>query len=67
MTLDAYLIKNELKDADFALRVGCDRTTIYRLRLRGQRPSPELMERIARETGGLVQPNDFYGLSGLAV
>ena len=66
MTLDAYLIQHDLKDADFAARTGCDRTTIYRIRARGQRPSPELMERIARETGGLVQPNDFYGLSGLA-
>ena len=66
MTLDAYLIQNALKDADFAVRVDCDRTTIYRIRARGQRPSPDLMERIARETSGLVQPNDFYGLSGLA-
>jgi len=66
MTLDAYLIQNRIKDAEFAARLGCDRTTVYRIRAKGQRPSPELIESIARETGGLVQPNDFYGLSGLA-
>lgn len=66
MTLDAYLNQNELKDADFAAKVGCDRTTIYRIRAKGQRPSPELIEKIARETAGQVQPNDFYGLQGLA-
>ena len=66
MTLDAYLIQNSLKDAEFAAKVGCDRTTIYRIRSKGQRPSPELMDHIVRETGGTVQPNDFYGLSGLA-
>lgn len=65
MTLDAYLIQHDLRDADFAARVGCDRTTIYRIRSKGQRPSPDLIERIARETAGQVQPNDFYGLSGL--
>jgi transcriptional regulator with XRE-family HTH domain len=66
MTLNAYLVEHGLKDEDFAVRVGCDRTTIYRIRRKGQRPSPALMEKIAEETGGLVQPNDFYGLSGLA-
>lgn len=66
MTLKAYMLEKGLRDEDFALLAGCDRTTIYRLREKGQRPSPALMEKIAEVTGGQVQPNDFYGLSGLA-
>ena len=59
MTLDAYLTERKIKDAQFAPFVGCDRTTIYRIR-KGQRPSAELLLKIVDETGGLVQPNDFY-------
>jgi predicted transcriptional regulator len=65
MTLDAYLTEHDMKDSEFALQVRCDRSTIYRIR-RGQRPSPDLMVRIAEATGGLVQPNDFYLQAGLA-
>lgn len=64
MTLAEYLNREQLKDADFAALVGCDRTTILRIRAKGQKPTPHLMERIAIETGGLVQPNDYF--AGLA-
>ena len=66
MTLKDYMAEEALSDDSFALLAGCDRTTVYRIREKGQRPSPALMEKIAEVTGGLVQPNDFYGLSGLA-
>lgn len=66
MTLSDYLTKHELDDAAFAESVRCDRTTIYRIRKQGQRPSPDLMIRIVEVTGGLVQPNDFYPQAGLA-
>lgn len=68
MTLKDYFTQNpELDDAAFARLVGCDRSTIYRIRENGQTPSRKLMKRIALATDGLVQPNDFYGLSsGLA-
>jgi hypothetical protein len=65
MTLDAYLTDRNLKDGDFAAQVRCDRTTIFRIREKGQRPSPDLMTRIVEATGGLVQPNDFYPQAGL--
>ncbi len=61
MTLNDYLIDAKMKDLEFAEKVNCDRSTIYRIR-RGQRPSPELMARIVQVTGGLVQPNDFYAV-----
>ena len=60
MTLSDYLAREGLKDADFAQRCGCDRTTILRIRTSRTKPSPALMERIAKETGGLVQPNDYF-------
>jgi transcriptional regulator with XRE-family HTH domain len=67
MTLKDYFSQNqEMDDAKFAALVGCDRSTIYRIRENGQTPTRKLMKRIALATDGAVQPNDFYGLSGLA-
>jgi transcriptional regulator with XRE-family HTH domain len=63
MRLAAYLKKHSLKDADFAERVGCDRTTILRIRRGEHKPSAALMEVIARETGGLVLPNDYFDVA----
>lgn len=60
MRLADYLHQRDLKDADFAALVGCDRTTVLRIRRGDQRPSPALMEEIARVTGGQVQPNDYF-------
>lgn len=68
MTLKDYFTQNpKLDDANFAALLGCDRSTIYRIREKGQTPSRALMKKIALATDGAVQPNDFYGLSsGLA-
>lgn len=60
MTLADYLKRENLKDAAFARTCECDRTTILRIRTGQTKPTPALMERIARETGGLVQPNDYF-------
>lgn len=60
MTLADYLNRTELKDADFAKRCECDRTTILRIRTGQTRPTAGLMQRIAQETGGAVQPNDYF-------
>lgn len=59
MKLNAYLEREKLKDAEFAALVRCDRTTILRIR-NGQKPSPTLMEEIARVTDGLVRPDDYF-------
>lgn len=66
MTLSDYLTRHGIDDVGFAQSVRCDRSTIYRIRKQGQRPSPDLMTRIVEATGGLVQPNDFYPQAGLA-
>ena len=60
MTLSDYLTREGLKDAAFAALCECDRTTIMRIRTGKTKPTPALMERIAIETGGLVQPNDYF-------
>lgn len=66
MTLADYLNLNELKDAEFALRCGVDRTTILRIRAGQTKPKPALMARIAAETDGQVQPNDYFPLEVVA-
>lgn len=62
MKLSAYLADADMKDEDFAAKVGCDRTTIFRIRTEQTRPSHPLMERIIAATAGAVQPNDFFDL-----
>lgn len=60
MKLSAYLELTDLDDATFASRIGCDRSTVYRIRKGETRPSPALMIEIARETKGAVLPNDYF-------
>lgn len=60
MKLSDYLKRAELSDEDFAARCEVDRTTILRIRAGKHKPSASLMERIALETGGAVQPNDYF-------
>jgi transcriptional regulator with XRE-family HTH domain len=60
MKLADYLKQHDLDDASFAAKVGCDRSTIYRIRKGETKPSDPLKEAIAKETGGLVQPNDYF-------
>ena len=60
MTLAQYLKREGLTDAQFAERVGVERSTITRLR-GGQRPSANTLIAIMEETGGEVTANDFFG------
>lgn len=54
-----WLRRNNIGDADFASRVGTDRTTISRIRRGKQRPSLDLAGRIAAATKGAITANDF--------
>jgi transcriptional regulator with XRE-family HTH domain len=60
MRLSAYLELARLTDAEFAAKVGCDRSTITRIRNGTTKPTPTLMQEIARETKGAVLPNDYF-------
>jgi transcriptional regulator with XRE-family HTH domain len=60
MKLSEYLQLAKVKDAEFALAIGKDRSTVSRLRRTNQRPSAETISAIARETKGAVTANDFW-------
>jgi transcriptional regulator with XRE-family HTH domain len=62
MKLKDYMAENELRDEEFAVLIGRDRSFVNRLRNNNAKPSPSLMETIAEKTGGKVQPNDFFDL-----
>ena len=62
MTLAEYLRREKLKPAEFAASIGVWRQAVERY-LDGQRiPAADVMRRIAKETGGAVTADDFYGL-----
>lgn len=49
-----------MTDADFAALVGCDRSTVTRIRA-GQFPSSATLRKIQEVTRGAVTPNDLMG------
>jgi hypothetical protein len=61
MKLADWLIANQVSDDDFAARIETSRQAVWRYKS-GRIPERETMVRIVRATGGLVQPNDFYGV-----
>lgn len=63
MTLAQYLNEHAISDADFAVKIGVNRSTVSRLRRgdhTGQLPSRATIEAIAKETNGAVTANDFW-------
>lgn len=52
--LDAYLKAENVGDADFATRIGRDRTMVSKLRRGVLKPTLELAGKIENETGGVV-------------
>ena len=66
MTLDQYITEHAMTNAGFGEMVGADHSTIARMRKNGQVPSKTLMDAIHKQTGGLVQPNDFYSIGNAA-
>lgn len=68
MELRQYLDQHDLTIADFARLINVSsRMTVFRYLNRKRIPAPGVMERIVAETGGEVQPNDFYGSQGSEV
>lgn len=63
MTLRDWLKKQGMTPTAFARLMGVSHSTVLRY-LSGDRiPEKDVMERIARETGGAVTPNDFFDLA----
>ena len=60
MRLSDYLRATEISDAEFALKIGVNRSTVSRLRRTNQKPTEETLAAIVRATGGTVTANDFW-------
>lgn len=58
-----HLEEEGLTEREFGARIGRPQQAVNRLK-RGAIPDRETMRRIAQETGGKVQPNDWFGLPG---
>ena len=62
MKLNDFLSSNQMTMASFANAVGTTTATISRVADGHVMPRKSLLERIHKETGGLVTPNDLAGL-----
>ena len=61
MKLQAYLSEKRVSYAAFAQRTGAANASVVAKWIAGTRvPRTKFMEAIVRETGGEVQPNDFF-------
>ena len=60
MTLADYMTAKGITDADFAVLIGVNRSTVSRLRRLNQRPSFETLAAITSATRGKVTANDFW-------
>ena len=60
MRLANYLEEQNLSIGDFAAQLGVAYQTIHRYVRGERRPQWSLLQRITKETGGAVQPNDFF-------
>lgn len=60
-SLQQYLADEKMSFSEFARRINVAHATTVRRYAFGHRmPRPEIMDRIARETGGAVPPQSFY-------
>lgn len=61
MQLKDYLVEADITYDDFAKRIGAANAGVIAKYVAGKRtPRSQFMSAIARETGGKVQPNDFF-------
>ena len=60
MNIQTYMDKKKLRDGEMAELLGCNKTTVWRVRTGDTDPSPDLVKKIFRVTGGKVSANDFF-------
>lgn len=63
MTLDQYLIENELTNAAFGAIIGVSSETVRRYRNGERWPDRDQWKIIIDKTAGAVTPNDFLSLA----
>jgi transcriptional regulator with XRE-family HTH domain len=61
--LRLWLKAEGLTMEEFGRRIGTTNVTVSRMCSGVQIPGRELMRRVFFETGGAIQPNDFYDLT----
>ena len=59
MKLDDYLRLNGLTGPKFAMQIGVDPATVYRIRSGSVLPHKKTIQAIWNATNGQVSPNDF--------
>lgn len=64
--LDAYLKAANIGDADFAIRIGRDRTLVSKLRRGLLKPTLEIAGKIEAESGGAVPMQAWIELAPVA-
>lgn len=60
MDLRRYLDEREISIPAFAATIGVSVQSVHRYLGGDRMPLPQVLERIKRATGDLVQPNDFH-------
>lgn len=60
MQITDWLTTNKISDAAFAARIGVSRQALWRYKSGERIPRPSILQRIQGETGGQVQPADFF-------
>ena len=66
MQITDWLTKKDISDADFAARIGVSRQALWRYKSGERIPRPKILKRIQDETGGQVQPADFFAVQSEA-
>ncbi|MGI9292382.1 MAG: helix-turn-helix domain-containing protein [Pseudomonadales bacterium] len=62
MTLNEWLEQQGKTQAGFAREIKAPRQYVYRWCKGDNYPGEKFMQEISEKTGGLVTPNDWYGL-----
>ncbi|MFG1376130.1 helix-turn-helix domain-containing protein [Xanthobacter autotrophicus] len=60
MDIATWLSQNDVSEAEFAVRIGVTRQSIWRYRSGERVPRPGVIARIREATGGQVTANDFF-------
>lgn len=64
MQITDWLTKNDISDSAFAARIGVSRQALWRYKSGERIPRPIILQRIQGETGGQVNPADFFSTPG---
>lgn len=67
MTLDEFMLANEISTPEGAIRLERDQTVVGRYRRREINPSPKIMAEIWEWSGGQVTPPEMVAVTAAAI